>query len=79
MKEYKDVCTRTRAVIKVDRHNWMGNKTDNRWLQTGMVVCDILFRQYLGDIGYFDTDGYFYIVDRAEDLINVNGTHVCVL
>ncbi len=29
-----------------------------------------------GDIGYRDPDGYFYIVDRVKDMINVSGFKV---
>ena len=31
---------------------------------------------YSGDIGYRDADGYFYIVDRVKDMINVSGFKV---
>jgi long-chain acyl-CoA synthetase len=29
-----------------------------------------------GDIGYRDTDGYYYIADRVKDMINVSGFKV---
>ncbi len=28
---------------------------------------------HTGDIGYMDADGYFYLVDRVKDMINVSG------
>lgn len=36
---------------------------DDEWISTG-------------DIGYMDEDGYFYIVDRIKDMINVSGMKV---
>ena len=30
-----------------------------------------------GDIGYYDSDGYFYIVDRCKELIKYKGYQVC--
>jgi long-chain acyl-CoA synthetase len=35
----------------------------NRWLLTG-------------DVGYRDTDGYYYITDRKKDMLLVNGINV---
>lgn len=29
-----------------------------------------------GDVGYYDEDGYFFIVDRTKELIKVKGNQV---
>lgn len=30
-----------------------------------------------GDVGHYDNDGYFKVVDRTKDLIKVNALQVC--
>lgn len=31
---------------------------------------------HTGDVGYYDEDAYFYIVDRCKELIKVKGNQV---
>ncbi|GAX45610.1 AMP-dependent synthetase and ligase [Tolypothrix sp. NIES-4075] len=46
----------------------------NRPLETAQVIKNGWF--HTGDIGRMDEDGYFYIVDRLKDMINVSGFKV---
>ncbi|MBE9190500.1 long-chain fatty acid--CoA ligase [Gloeocapsopsis crepidinum LEGE 06123] len=46
----------------------------NRPFETAEVIKNGWF--YTGDIGQIDEDGYFYIVDRSKDMINVAGFKV---
>ena len=46
----------------------------NNPLETTRAFRDGMFRT--GDIGYRDTDGYFYILDRSKDVIVTGGENV---
>lgn len=46
----------------------------NRQDETDKAIIDGWL--YTGDIGYMDTDGFFFVVDRKKDMINVSGFNV---
>jgi len=46
----------------------------NRPLETAQVLRDGWF--HTGDMGRTDDDGYFYVVDRLKDMVNVSGFKV---
>ena len=46
----------------------------NRPQDTTQVIKDGWF--HTGDIGRMDEDGYFYIVDRLKDMVNISGFNV---
>ncbi|MFX1532864.1 MAG: long-chain fatty acid--CoA ligase [Promethearchaeota archaeon] len=50
----------------------------NRPEETAHALREISGSIYMftGDIGYMDEDGYFYVVDRKKDMINVSGYKV---
>lgn len=39
-------------------------------------ILDINNWLYTGDIGYYDEEGYFYVVDRIKELIKYKGFQV---
>ncbi|WYL95195.2 MAG: AMP-binding protein [Gloeotrichia echinulata IR180] len=46
----------------------------NRPFETAQVMKNGWF--HTGDIGYMDSDGFFYVVDRLKDMVNVSGFKV---
>ena len=42
------------------------------WCELAEVVL------FLGDIGHYDEDGHFYVVDRLKELIKYQAYQVCV-
>ena len=39
-------------------------------------ICNVWFYLFIGDIGYYDKDGYVIISDRLKELIKVKGFQV---
>jgi len=63
--EMGEVCVRGPNVMKgyLNRPEANANSFFNDWFRTG-------------DLGYRDADGYFFLVDRRQDMIIVNGMNV---
>lgn len=63
--EVGEVCVRGTPVIKgyINRPEATAETIVDGWLQTG-------------DIGYFDADGFLYLVDRAKDMILRGGENI---
>lgn len=64
--ERGEICIRARNIMKGYLNNAKANKTafwDGRWFRSG-------------DIGFFDENGYLYIVDRLKDMIISGGENV---
>lgn len=63
--EVGEVCVRGTPVIKgyINRPEATAETIVEGWLQTG-------------DIGYFDDDGFLYLVDRAKDMILRGGENI---
>jgi long-chain acyl-CoA synthetase len=59
-----EICIKGNNVIKKYWKNSSGDQTlIDDWLKTG-------------DLGYFDDDGYLYLIGRTDDLINIGGEKV---
>jgi long-chain acyl-CoA synthetase len=63
--DYGEVCVRGPSVM---RGYWRLPE------ETAQAFFDDWFRT--GDLGWRDTDGYFYLVDRIKDLVITNGINV---
>lgn len=64
--KYGELCFKGPCVMK----GYMGNKT-----ATSETIDEDGFL-HTGDIGYYDEDKYFYIVDRMKELIKYKGFQV---
>ena len=61
--ETGEICIKGSHVSSGYISNTVKTQTSEEWLHTG-------------DIGYFDNDGYLFLVGRKDDLINVGGEKV---
>lgn len=62
-----EICVKGPQVMKGYYNNEQATKetfTSDGWLRTG-------------DIGYYDNEEYFYIIDRLKELIKYNAYQVC--
>lgn len=78
-------------VIDIENARKLGPKQEGElWIKSplrmkgylgDMASSDALFdaEGYVrtGDIGYYDEEGYFFIVDRLKELIKYKGFQVC--
>jgi long-chain acyl-CoA synthetase len=60
-----EICIRGPQVMK---GYWNSEEATNEILVDGLL--------YTGDVGFMDSDGYFYVVDRIKDIIITNGYNV---
>lgn len=61
-----EVCVRGPSVMK----GYIGNEAATK------AMFDEEDYLISGDIGYYDTDGWFYIVDRIKEMIKYKGQQV---
>jgi len=68
-------CWENNSGIKKSDRKVLGKKGENN----NFVLCPRNFGEkwlYTGDVARMDEDGYFTIVDRTKDMINVSGYKV---
>jgi long-subunit acyl-CoA synthetase (AMP-forming) len=63
-----ELCFRSPGIMK----GYCGNP------QATAAIFDSDGFLHTGDVGYYDEDGFFYIVDRVKELIKYNGYQVKV-
>ena len=64
--ETGEICTKAPMIMKKYLHN--AEASDNAFDEEGFFMT--------GDVGYYDKDGYLFIVDRIKELIKYKGFQV---
>lgn len=71
-------CSTSRATVDV-YFTWIVVQVMMGYLNNPAATQDCIDEDnwfHTGDVGYFDSDGHFYITDRLKELIKVKGFQV---